>query len=140
MRLGNAKLMSLVKTCTSQFRQHQLMQFDDRGKPADPCFRVRGLDVPLGFPGLENGQLSFSGVEVAACFIPVVERVVEMVGEVVRRRDNPEGLGISVCVFQSSFTVDVTGSDWLTSGLTECLSGRQSRELGVAGEEAEGDG
>lgn len=97
MRLGNAKLMSLVKSCTSQFRQHQLTQFDGGGTPANPCFWVHGLDVPLGFPGLENGQLSFSGAEVAACFAPVVERVVKMVGEVVGRRDNPEGLGISVC-------------------------------------------
>lgn len=105
MRMAGAKLLALARTCAVQFRKEVLLGFAGGEKKAGgqqgrrflDSFVVseggdgggkwvaKGLEVPAGFPGLENGSVEFSHEEIEACFEGVTSRVGTMVGEAMRR-------------------------------------------------------
>jgi hypothetical protein len=102
MRMANAKLLALVKTCAVQFRKEVLLDFASEEEvprqgrrfldslvvneeTTERKWIVKGLEVPAGFPGLENGSVEFTHKEIRGCFEGVASRVGAMVGEAMRR-------------------------------------------------------
>jgi hypothetical protein len=130
MRLPSAKLMALVKTCATEFRQKYL-----HTDPGYETFWVTGLDVPPSFPGLEQGKLSFTREEIEGCFGPVVARVEDMLREMLAARDGGEDVRVSVRHFHSSLAVLVAAngrqniflagtfacSDWVSKKVREAV-------------------
>ncbi|OIW24589.1 hypothetical protein CONLIGDRAFT_718489 [Coniochaeta ligniaria NRRL 30616] len=104
MRMAQGKLLGLVRTCVVRFRREVLLDFgggegvggqgrrfldsmvvggEESGKGGK--WVVTGLEVPAGFPGLENGSVEFSHKDIEGCFEGVTGRVGVMVGEAMRR-------------------------------------------------------
>lgn len=98
MKLPAAKLLALVRTCAVQFRR----DLADLGTVVDAKWRVRGLDVPAGFPGLENGEIVFEPDEIMGCLELVVDRIPELVVEALRRKDD-DHLAVSVSELEPLF-------------------------------------
>ncbi|KAH8903557.1 hypothetical protein BR93DRAFT_190307 [Coniochaeta sp. PMI_546] len=106
MRMAGAKLLGLVRTCAVRFRREVLLDFaggeeervprqggrfldslvaEDGAGGSGGKWVVTGLEVPAGYPGLENGSVEFSYKEIEGCFEGVTGRVGAMVGEGMRR-------------------------------------------------------
>ncbi|KAB5566319.1 hypothetical protein GE09DRAFT_732476 [Coniochaeta sp. 2T2.1] len=82
MRMGREKLMALVRTCAEAFRREVLLEFGaERFGGEGKKWLVGGLDVPAGFPGMEEGMVEFTHGEIMGCLAGVTGRVKEMVGE-----------------------------------------------------------
>jgi hypothetical protein len=112
MRLPSAKLMALVKTCATEFRQKYL-----HTDPGYETFWVTGLDVPPSFPGLEQGKLSFTREEIEGCFGPVVARVEDMLREMLAARDGGEDVRVSNIFLAGTFAC----SDWVSKKVREAV-------------------
>lgn len=116
MRMASPKLMGLVRSCAAAFRREVLLDFgtpefggEEEKVPISPGqypgsyaerwdkgnWTVTGLEVPAGFPGLENGSVEFTHKEIRECFEGVASRVGELVGESMRRGTDDDIVSVS---------------------------------------------
>jgi hypothetical protein len=90
MKMAQGKLRELVRGCVAAFRKEGLSTGFGVGE--DGRWYATGLDVPAGFPGLEDGRVEFGYGEVRGCFEHVTGRIGVLVGEAVGARWQHEGV------------------------------------------------